>query len=61
MGEMLPWALKQLRDRLAPMLERAGAGPLLPSIDLVAVASTLEEVESLARKAEAELAAQKAR
>lgn len=55
MGEMLPWALGQLRERLVPMLERAGAAALVEQIDLDAVRSALPEVESLARRAKAEL------
>lgn len=58
MGEMLPWALGQLRGRLRPMLERAGGGALLARIDEPAIRAMLDEVELLARKAEAELAAQ---
>jgi hypothetical protein len=60
-GEMLPWALSQLRDRLAPMLERAGGGELAREVDFAAVGRTLEEVERLARKAADELAAQVSR
>ena len=58
MGEMLPWALAQLRTRLAPMLGYAGGEALYATLDPEAVAATLEEVERLARKAEAELAGQ---
>lgn len=61
MGAMLPWALGQLRDRLAPMLERAGGGALLREIDPAAVAATLDRVEKLAGEAEAALASQKPR
>lgn len=57
MGEMLPWALHQLRHRLAPMLEHAGGGALIVEIDSAKIAVALEEVEKLAREAEAALAA----
>ena len=33
LGEMLPWALAQLRDRIIPMLERAG-GEKLPRCEI---------------------------
>ncbi|MCG8588970.1 MAG: hypothetical protein MJE66_06730 [Proteobacteria bacterium] len=58
MGDMLPWALNQLRTRLTPMLEYAGGGALLAKLDPAAVAATLDRVEKLAREAEASLAAQ---
>jgi len=61
LGEMLPWALSQLRDRLTPMLERAGGAALLSRIDPSAFAASLVEVARLALHAEAKLAAQKAR
>jgi hypothetical protein len=58
LGEMLPWALGQLREHLVPMLERAGGGSLVVGLDIAAIRGTLNEVERLARAAEAELAAQ---
>ncbi len=59
LGEMLPWALRQLRTRLAPMLEYAGGGALVGGIDAARVETALREVEKLAREAEAALAARK--
>ena len=61
MGEMLPWALNQLRERLSPMLEYAGGADLLPELDPTAVAGALPEVERLARAAEKALAERSAR
>jgi len=61
MGPMLPWALAQIRERLAPMLTHAGGGELLAAVDAKEVAQSLAEVEKLALQAQAELAAQKIR
>lgn len=61
LGEMLPWALHQLRVRLAPMLEFAGGGVLAEGIDPACVEAALQQVEKLAREAEAALAAAKVR
>ena len=60
MGEMLPWALGQLRNRLGPVLEHAGADSLHAEVNPAAIEGTLDEVEALARSAQAELAAQRA-
>ncbi len=57
LGEMLPWALGQLRERLVPMLERAGAHHLAARIEPTALAARLPELERIARETEAELAA----
>ena len=59
LGEMLPWAMQQLRTRLAPMLEYAGGGALIAGIDTARVETALLEVEKLAREAEAALVAGK--
>lgn len=59
LGPMLPWALEQIRGRLVPMLERAGGGELAKKIDPARIASSLVEVEKLAREAEAALTAGK--
>ena len=48
LGEMLPWALQQLRTRLAPMLEQAGAGHLTERIDPALVNQGLDEVAQIA-------------
>ncbi len=59
LGEMLPWALGQLRERLFPMLKRAGGAALIAGIDEPAFRSCLDEVERLARDASEALATQK--
>ena len=50
-GDMLPWALGQLRTRLLPMLARAGAERLAERVDEALVCERLGEVDGLARKA----------
>jgi hypothetical protein len=55
-GTMLPWALAQIRERLEPMLERAGGAALASALDSDVIASALVEVEKLAHEAEATLA-----
>ena len=57
MGEMLPWALDQLRHRIEPMLEFAGGAALVGKLDKNAIEAGLVEVEKLAREAEAALSA----
>lgn len=56
LGEMLPWALQQLRTRLPEMLVFAGGQDLLPKLDPERIEASLADVESLARAAQAELA-----
>ena len=56
-GDMLPWALAQLRGRLAPMLQHAGGEAVASELDTQRVESSLVEVEKLARAAESDLAA----
>jgi hypothetical protein len=56
LGEMLPWALHQLRTRLPEMLAFAGGADLVAKLDRARVESSLGEVERLARAAQAELA-----
>ena len=56
LGDMLPWALHQLRHRLPQMLERAGGAELLAKLDRAEIDSGLVRVEELARRAERELA-----
>jgi len=58
LGDMLPWALAQLRNRVVPMLERAGGGELAREIEAQAGAlhESLPEVERLVKVAQAELA-----
>ncbi len=55
LGEMLPWALEQLRSRLPEMLARAGGAELAGSIDRPRLEAGLVEVEKLARAAQAAL------
>ena len=55
LGEMLPWALGQLRHSIGPMLEFAGGGALVGKLDKDAIEAGLVEVEKLAREAEAAL------
>lgn len=57
MGDMLPWALNRLRTRLPEMLGFAGGSSLIEKIDRSALDTGLEQVERLARSAQAELAA----
>ena len=58
LGEMLPWALAQLRNRVVPMLERAGGAELAREVEVQAGAlhESLPEVERLVRIAQSELA-----
>ena len=56
-GEMLPWTFAQLRERLAPMLARAGGEAQLAALDRARFLTALAEVEKLATNAAAALAA----
>ncbi|MDE0885638.1 MAG: hypothetical protein OSB70_08910 [Myxococcota bacterium] len=58
LGEMLPWALEQLRSRVVPMLERAGGENLAREVEANCdpVHASLVEVERLVKVAQAELA-----
>ncbi|MDG2333887.1 MAG: hypothetical protein P8Q97_06645 [Myxococcota bacterium] len=58
LGEMLPWALVQLRDRIVPMLEHAGGEKLASAVEAHAAQlhASLPEVERLVKAAQAELA-----
>jgi hypothetical protein len=58
-GEMLSWALGQLRTRLPEMLRHAGGGDLVGKLDSDKIESSLIEVERLALEAEAVLAGAK--
>ena len=55
MGEMLPWAMGQLRGRLPQMLERAGGEELVPKLDRARLEAGIAKVEQLARAAQREL------
>lgn len=57
MGEMLPWALGQLRHRLPQMLERAGGKALVPRLDRARLDAGIARVETLARAAQARIRA----
>ena len=57
MGPMLSWALVQIRDRLPEMLAFAGGADLVPKLEPGRIEASLAEVERLARRAEAALAA----
>ena len=59
LGDMLPWALRQLRERLEPMLTYAGGEALVPDLDPQAIDRALLEVAKLAEEAEAALAARR--
>jgi hypothetical protein len=61
LGPMLPWALGQIRQRLVPMLEHAGGQALVAKLDARRIEASLQEVEKLAREAEAALAARPSR
>jgi hypothetical protein len=55
MGEMLPWALGQLRHRLPQMLERAGGRDLVPKLDRARLDAAIARVEALALDAQARI------
>jgi len=59
-GEMLPWALAQLRTRLPEMLRFVGGGDLVDELDSESFEASLLEVERLAIEAQAVLAAKRA-
>ncbi len=61
LGEMLPWALAQLRNRVVPMLKRAGGEKLAREVEALAgpLHDSLAEVERLVKVAQAELAKNK--
>lgn len=46
-GEMVPWVLRILRERLPAMLRNAGAFALADRIDIERVAAAVDEAESL--------------
>ena len=51
MGDMLPWALEQIRSNLPVMLAHAGGHALGEQVDLALLASRTRELEELAREA----------
>lgn len=54
-GEMLPFALRCLRERLPQMLERAGGGHLVGALDPEVLRPVVDEVESRAERALADV------
>jgi hypothetical protein len=52
-GEMLPWALDRIRNRLPEMLAEAGAGALVDGLDRDAVNRAVDEVAVIAGTAQA--------
>ena len=48
-GDLVPWVLSTLGDRVGPMLELAGATELAARVDYAALAAVLPQVESAAR------------
>ena len=61
MGDMLPWALDQLRNRLPEMLTFAGGGDLVPKLDRASIDASLRDVEKLACEAQVALKRQQGR
>ena len=53
LGDMLPWALAQIRERLPQMLIHAGGEALVERLDAALLASRVEELGALAREARA--------
>jgi hypothetical protein len=49
-GDSLDWTMRQLRTRLPEMLDRAGYAELASDLDVDAIATTLDEAETEARK-----------
>ena len=49
-GNSLEWTLKQIRERLPEMFKRAGYEELANEIDMDSLSTTLDELESTARK-----------
>jgi hypothetical protein len=52
-GDMLPWAIGRLRDRLGEMLTEAGGQDVAARLDDRLVARAVDEVEALAQQARA--------
>jgi hypothetical protein len=58
-GDMIAWAINQLRTKLAVMLEYAGGAGVAARVQASEIGAALEHVERLAREAEGALAGQK--
>jgi hypothetical protein len=52
-GDMLDWAVRCLRERLPEMLTEAGGAHVVATIDNERLATVVDEVEQLSRKAQA--------
>jgi hypothetical protein len=52
-GDMLPWAMRCLRDRLPQMLEAAGGARLVDHLDATVIDSVLEDVALMAEQVRA--------
>ncbi len=50
-GNPVGWSVRQMRDKLAPMLGRAGAAVLADGLDASGLRETLDRVEAAAREA----------
>ena len=55
-GDMLEWALRCIRTRLADMLPLAEGQALVPQLDQAAIGKAADEVEALAKEAQANMA-----
>ena len=55
-GDMIAWAMEQLRTRLSVMLEYAGGGEVAARVQPAQVEAALQKAERLAREAEKALA-----
>ena len=55
-GDMIAWAMQQLRTRLSVMLEHAGGGKVAARVQPAEVEAALQKAERLARDAEKALA-----
>ena len=55
-GDMIAWAMQQLRTRLSVMLEYAGGGKVAARVQPAEVEAALQKAERLARDAEKALA-----
>jgi hypothetical protein len=48
-GDAVTWGLTRLRDRLAPMLNEAGAQTLADALDDATLSGAMDDVEKLVR------------
>ena len=51
-GEMLPWAIRCLRERLPAMLSEAGGGHLVDALDPTVLTPVIDEVATMAEQAQ---------